>query len=101
VDSGENKVRYVPVAKEGKELMKYLLIAMLTLAPTTQALAAKGDKLLAVYDALNIMCRGSTYSDEKAVDDACAARGLASDALKEAGYCFKGQGGGGYFAKCR
>lgn len=74
-----------------------VLAVILSAAPSY---AARFDNLLAVYNALDQMCRGWP-GDDPHISEVCDARNKASDALKDAGLCFKGMGADSHWAKCK
>lgn len=70
------------------------------LALVTPANAARYDHLLAVYQALDEMCRGWS-GDDPHTSEACKARDKASEALKDVGLCLKGTGAESHWGRCK
>ena len=76
------------------------LLAVTCICSACSSYAAGSGNLLAVYRALDEMCRGGSGDDPR-TDQACDARNKASAALKDAGFCFKGVGADSHWVKCR
>ena len=80
-------------------LSRLFLVATI-FGAATPSFAMRYDNLLAVYQALDVMCRGGS-GDDPHTNQACDIRNKASAALKDAGFCFKGLGADSHWTKCK
>ena len=81
------------------------ILTVAFLAVATQAIGAGNrqtliNHLLAVHDALDRMCRGWS-GDDPHTTEACDARNIASDALRDVGICLIGMGSESHWGNCR
>ena len=82
-----------------------IILAVVFLAAATQAARAEDRKtlinhLIGVHDALDSMCRGWSGDDPHTME-ACDARNIASDALRDVGICLIGMGSKSHWGNCR